>query len=459
MRVTRPDAFFGWLSARVATARRSRFIRSCAGVGGLTVAELALGLVAAILLARALGAEGLGIYSLALAAVVLAGLPVEFGLPTLVMREIAHHDIDRDTGLVKGVLIFTVAVIALMSAVIIPLALIIGDSLAPGLEGAERAMLPVAVGLIPLSALGTTIGAALRGKQMVVIGTLPQKLVRPGAFAIMLGAISMVEPGWLTPVRAMALQLTAAAAALAFGGFYFVRHFSDVLRSSRVSISWRAWGVAMLRLGLSDGIYQAQGQILLLLTGALSSVEDVGLLRIAQRGGGLVTLGSAIVVITAAPRFARLNAEGRHERLQHLLTQVARAGSAVALIGLLGFVVGGHWLLATFFGTDFVAAWSALVILAVAETGRTLLGPGGVLLNMLRQEGVVALGFSISLVTSTSIAVALIPAYGADGAAWGMFFGVTGMAVFLRHKARRRLRLDPAAFGQPIRVGDMKEEP
>ena len=456
--MTRPGALLGWLSARVATARSSRFIRSSAGIGGLTVAELALGLVTAILLARALGAEGLGIYSLALAVVVLAGLPVQSGIPILVMREIAHHDNGLGAGVEKGVLIFAITVIALMSAVIIPLALLFGDSLIPGLDGAERAMLPVAVALIPVSALSRTIGVALAGKQMVVIGTLPQTLVQPGAFAIMLGAVSMVEPGWLTPGRAMALQLTAAVAALAVAGLYFLHHFSDVLRRSRASISWRAWGVATLRLGLANSIYRAQGQVLLLLTGALSSVEDVGLLRIAQRGAGLVTLGTAIAVVTAAPRFARLNAEGRHERLQHLLTQVARAGSALALIGLLGLVFGGHWLLATFFGTGFVAAWSALVILAAAETARALLGPGGMLLNMLRHEGVTARGQLIALVTSTSIAVALIPAYGADGAAWGMFCGIVGMMMFFRHKARRRLRLDPAAFGKPIRVGRMKEE-
>lgn len=297
------------------------------------------------------------------------------------------------------------------------------------------------------------------GRQMVVVGTMPQKLVRPGAFALALGAVLVLEPGWLTPARAMALQLAASSVALAAGGLYFMHHFTETLRRGRASISWRAWVIAMLRLGLSSGIHRAQGQILLLLTGALSSVENVGLLRIAQRGGGLVTLGTAIAVVTAAPRFARLNAEGRHERLQHLLTQVARAGSAVALIGLLGFIFGGHWLLATLFGTEFVAAWSALVILAAAETGRALLGPGGVLLNMLRHEEVTALGHSIALVASTSIAAALIPAYGANGAAWGMFFGLTGMMVFLRHNARRRLRLDPAAFGLPVRFGSTKEEP
>jgi len=456
--VTGIGALFGRLSARLAAARGSWLLRSTAGVGGLTGAELALGLFTAILLARELGAEGLGTYSLALAAAVLAGLPVEFGLPVLLTREIAHSGGDPDSGVAKGVTIFSVSIVLAMSAVVVPLAFVFGERLVPGLEGADRSILPFAVLLIPVNALCSIAGAALVGKQMVVIGTMPQKLVRPGVFAIALGAVSVLEPGWLTPARAMALQLTASTVALAAGGLYFTYHFAETLRRGQVSISWRAWTGAMLRFGIAYGIRRAQGQVLLLMTGALSSVEDVGLLRIAQRGAGLVTLGSAIAVVTAAPRVARLNAEGRHEHLQHLLTQVARAGSAVALIGLLGFVFAGHLLLATFFGTGFVAAWSALVVLAAAEAARALLGPGGMLLNMLRHEGVTALGHSIALVTSTSIAVILIPAYGADGAAWGMFFGAIGMAVFLRHKARRRLRLDPAAFGQPIRVGSTKEE-
>ena len=98
--MTRRRAFFGWLSARVATARGSQFVRSTAGVGGLAGAELALGLFTAILLARELGATGLGTYSIALATAILVGLPVDFGLPNLVMREIAHSRTDPDSGIV-----------------------------------------------------------------------------------------------------------------------------------------------------------------------------------------------------------------------------------------------------------------------------------------------------------------------------------------------------------------------
>lgn len=450
MRVTQRETFRGRLGARVAAAWRSRLLRSSTGVGVLTGVELVLGLLTAILLARGLGIEGLGIYSLLLAAVILAGLPVEAGLPNLVKREIAHSGVDPESGVAKGVMVFATTVIVLMSAVILPLALVYGDTLAPGLDGTERSILPITVLLIPVSALCNTLGGALAGMQLVVIGVMPQKLVRPGIFAIALGIASMVEPGWLTPMRAMALQLAAAAAALAFAGFCFARHFSHMLRRRSARILWRTWITAMFRLGLSSGLLLARGQVLLLVTGVLSSIEDVALLRIAQRGVGLITLGTTIAVIAAAPRVARLNAEGRHDHLQHLLTQVARVGFGVALIGLICFVFGGHWLLAAIFGSGFVAAWSTLIILALTEAVRTLLGPGVMLLNMVRHEGVTTLGFAISLALSTLIAAVLIPMFGIVGAACGTFVGVTSMSVFIRNKARRNLRLDPAAFGGQI---------
>lgn len=443
------DVVTRWLSDSVVTARRSMFIRNSAGVGVLTGAELVFGLVAAILLARALGAEGLGIYSIVMAAVVLAGIPVEFGLPNLVMREVAHHDVGPGTGQMKGVLIFAVAVITLMSALIIPLALVCGDSLVPGFESREHPILPVAVWLIPLSALGKMVGSALAGKQMVVLGMMPQRLVRPVVFAVALGVVSIVEPGWLTPARAMALQLISAMAALAVGLFYFARYFSDVMKSSRAIIPWRAWGVATLRIGITNGIRLAQGQVLLLLTGALASADHAGLLRIAQRGAELVSLGTSIAIAAASPQFSRLNAEGRRDGLQRLLTQVARASTVIALLVLVCFIIGGEWLLDTFFGAGFLPAWNALIILAVTGTMRALTGPVAMLMIMLRHEGATVLGYVISLVLSASAAAVLLPDYGADGTAWGLFIGTTAMSLFLWWKARVKLGLDTAVIRLP----------
>jgi O-antigen/teichoic acid export membrane protein len=422
-------------------------IRSGIGVASLTGLELALGLLAAIVLARAIGAEGLGTYTLVLAVVVLTGLLVEFGLPSLVIREIAHHDSIAEVAVVKGILLYSLLVIILMSAIVIPLVISVGPHLVPGITADEPQLLPIAAALIPLSALSTTIGAALSGKQLVVLGMVPQRFIRPATFTIALIAASTLEPGWLTPFRAVVLQVMAATAALSVSVVQLIRHFSSALRQVETQIAWRAWSLAMLRLGLTNGIRLAEGQILLLVTGALASAETVGFLRVAQRGAGLVALGTSIAVSVASPRIARLNADGQLAHLQRLLTLVARASIGVAIMGFLVFAFGGGHLLEILFGVEFIPAWSALVILSAAEISRAIFGLGGVLLNMLRYENVTMVGLLLSLAVSSSTAIMLTPHYGAVGAAWGMFLGVTAVSALLRYMVKRTLNLETSVIG------------
>lgn len=433
------------LAAALGTIRRSRMARSAFGLGGLTVVEMAFGLVTAILLARELGLEGFGIYSLVLATIAIVGLPVGFGLPGLVTREVAHAGAAADEGVAKGVIVFAVTVIALMTAILLSLVYLADATALLGLDEAERAIAPLAVLIIPVNALKGTLGAALTGRQRIVLGALPERLVRPGAFAFTIAAVVLIEPGWLTPVRAVALQLLATGLALAVAGALFARHFRGCFRAAPARISWRRWIVAILQLGASSGMIKAHPQLLLMLIGALGSLEAVGLFRVAQRGAGLVGAASAIPTTVAGPRFASLHSRNERARLQRLITIVARTSCAAALAGLAGYLLAGPWLLDMLFGAEFLAAWGALIVLTANHAVCVFFGPGVMLMNMLRQEGVTMRGFILSRALSLAAALALIPPLGALGAALANLAGSVSMAVFLRSQARRRFGLDPAA--------------
>lgn len=443
--------FLAHLGAGIARAWRSGLVRSGVGLGALTSAQMVLGLVTAVILARELGVAGLGVYSFAMAAAMLAALPVESGLPSLVKREIAHAAASEASSAEKGVIVFALSLIALSSAVLVAIILVYGRTLAGGHDSVTRAIIPLAALLIPVTVLGRVLGAALAGRQRVALGAVPDKLVRPGAFAIALALVAALEPGWLTPVHAMGLQVAASAVAAAFGAALCLRHFANTLRHGRANVPWRAWLATIVRLGLSGGMMQAHPRLLLLLTGGLASVEEVGLLTIAQRGAGVVNAGTTIATIAAAPRVASLYAAGAHERVQRLVTLVARTGFGLSAVGLAAFLLAGGWLLAAIFGPAFVAAWSTLIVLTASNTVRMLLGPGVMLMNMLRHEGVALRGFAIGLGLSLTSAGVLIPYLGALGAACAAFVGISSMALFLRHQARRRLRLDPAAFAGIMR--------
>lgn len=444
--MTRPPGHLARLRAGLTAAGRRPLVQSGAGFGALVAGEMALGLISAVLLARGLGAEGLGVYALAMAVAVLAGLPVEFGLPSLVMREVAHASADAQAGTAKGVIVFAMTVIGAASAVVVPVVTVAAASPFGGLGGEVRAILPVAALLIPVNGFGRVLGAALAGRERVALGALPHRLVRPGTFVLALALALLVEPGWLTPTRAMALQVTASALALGVAALLFLGHFRATLRHGRAVVFWRTWLAAALRLGLSKGLMRAHPEVLLLLTGALSSFENVGLLRVAQRGASLVATGMAIAVMPAAPRLARLHSEGAKARLQRLIAAVARATFAISLVGLGGFALGGHWLLVTAFGPGFAAATDALLILCLGHVVRTLFGPVDTVMNVLRREGATVRGFAGSLALSTAVAAALLPFMGANGAALGMLAGTTLISIYLRARVRRDFAIDPAPF-------------
>ncbi len=431
---------------------RARLLRGGAGIGGLSAVELALGLATAVLLARELGVAGLGAYSLGLAVAVLAGLAVEWGLPGLVTREIAHAGESGAAGTARAVLGFAVSVILGASAVVLPLALVFGGLAVPGL-GAAPGLLPLALALVPVTALTNALGGALAGRQRVVAGNLPRMLVRPGVFALCLAGAMVLAPGWLTPTRAMALQLAACIVALGVALLLLRRDVAGPGAARAGPVPWRSWGAATLRLGLINGLRLAEPQVLLLLAGVLASVESAGLLRVAQRGATLGAIGVSIAVIVAAPEFARLDGTGQRDRLQGLLTRVTRFGAAASAAGCLLLLGAGGWILGTIFGPEFAPAWAALLLLSAAEVVRAAFGPAAVLLSMLRREGATAAGSCLSAAVSAAAGAALLPSLGATGAAIGGFLGLALSSALLWWRARRILGLESSVLGTRARGG------
>ena len=65
---------------------RSFLVRAVAGASAVHLAGMLFAVLVGVQLARGLGVEGYGQYGIAMAAIALASIPGEFGLPRLVTR-------------------------------------------------------------------------------------------------------------------------------------------------------------------------------------------------------------------------------------------------------------------------------------------------------------------------------------------------------------------------------------
>src|SRR5690606_12549330 len=98
---------------------RYQLLAAVAGSAGLKLGGLATTAIVAVLLARLLGPEGYGLYSYALAWATMLGIPVQFGIPTLVVREVARLRAYGQWNLVRGLLRLANILVVIATAAII----------------------------------------------------------------------------------------------------------------------------------------------------------------------------------------------------------------------------------------------------------------------------------------------------------------------------------------------------
>lgn len=192
-------------------------LRSGLGSLALRAANAIAAASATILLARYLGPSGYGTYTFALALVILVNVPTQGGLPILVVREtaaaLARTRIDLLFGLWRWAAAITVGLGLTVAIIAIPLARCLGDHV----DSAASASFLLAILLVPLIVLGNLCGAALRGLHRVLLGQLPEYLLRPWLLLLGIGVFMWLDPDGMRADIAVGLHTLAAAGALLIG--------------------------------------------------------------------------------------------------------------------------------------------------------------------------------------------------------------------------------------------------
>jgi len=409
------------------------------------VVSLGSGLLATILLSRALGAQGYGIYSYAFAIVSLLSLPAESGLPILLMRETAKNVSTNNSGLVRGVWNWTTRVALVISATIIVGGIAAVLITAGGSLGVRDWTLLLALTLVPLLALGNLRGAALRGLNRVIPGVLPELVLRPATFAAILGAMALTLDQY-SPAAAMGAHVVAAASAFLAGAFLLWKATPDELRTSTPRYEGRSWISSALPLALITGMMTINGYADIIVLGMFDTDEAVGVYRIAVQVAGLVSMGMMAVNMVIAPQFASLHAKGDMSQLQRLASGSARVVLIASLGGSLAFLGIGRQLLDIVFGPEFVAAFVPTLILMVGGLVNSATGSTGYLLNMTGHEKDEAKVVTISATLNLVLNFILIPSLGGIGAAIATAISYMLWRFWLWRYVKLRLGINSSAF-------------
>ena len=420
-------------------------VRAVAGSAILNLLGMALTFLVGIQLARGLGVEGYGIYGMAMAVVAILGVPSQFGIPQLVVREVAAHAARKDRAAIYGMLAWSWRTLRCTSLAVFSAFLV--WVIAFGFEGSlgQGMTLMLASLLIPLVAAVSLQSAALRGLLHIVKSQIPDALVRPLVTSLLLGGLSIfVVP--LNPALAIGVGIASVCVAIIIGWALLFRH------APRRNFPVNAWhsskGLmrASFAMALGEGLRVVPVHATVIVLGAIASFSDAGQFRVATSIAALLAFPLSIFNMVAAPAMSRLIVTGEIEKLQRLLCY-SSAGMFISVLLLsLPFLLMGGYLLEFLFGVGFGEASGMLGILALGTLATAMLGVGGTLLSMAGRQGRVTVITGISVAVLCLFLWPLVKFQGGIGAAWAVTVSMCVSSGLFWHDAKRIVGVDSSVF-------------
>jgi len=412
-------------------------LQRAAGTAALKFIGMLLSLGGAALLARLLRPAQYGAYSFALSTITLLALPVQFGLPQLIIREVAKYQLLGDWPLLRGLLLRANQFVAVLSVAVGGLlfaALLLSGRYASVVD------IPTfiwAAFLLPFIALSQIRGAVLQGLRHVVQGQIPESVIRPGLFMALIFLWSLVSP--LRSWSAMALQVGAAIAAFAVGLALLVRYIPAEVKHAKAAFENRTWLRSIIPLSMTDALQVINVQADLILLGFFTSATAVGLYRAAALIAYQISVGLAITNMVLGPYFARLYYAKDTAGLQKIVTQSVRLVWVIAIPVTIACILSGREIIALVFGKAYVDGATSLAILAIGQMVNGVTGPGTLLLNMTGHERDVTRVILLTALINVLVNLLLIPKFGILGAAMTTTFALLVGNIWLTLLLKRRL--------------------
>jgi O-antigen/teichoic acid export membrane protein len=378
-----------------------------------------------LLLARQLGAEQTGAFFIAVALASVAAVLSRLGTDKAILKFASKHAAAGEWAVLKTVYIRALRSVTLASVAVVVVLYAGSDLLAAYVFGKPE--LAPTLGYLSLSVLPLALlnvhAQFLKSIRYIGISLFLQNGAIAGialaALLFMPAASTAATVGWVY------LWATVAACALVAALWLGVSPLLKVRADPSFSqTEIRASSGPLYIVSIVNQIVLPWGAILLL--GAWGSEAEAGQFGIARRLAMLISFAYLAVDSITGPKFAALFASNDLPAIRHVARRATVLMSSVAAPLALLLAVAPEWVMG-WFGADFTAGAPALVILAVGQLVNALTGS---VANLLIMSGHERQFRNITVAAGTAniaLAVALIPAFGAVGAAWSTTLAVGGL--------------------------------
>ncbi len=419
------------LTRHLNTSER-RVARQTFWTGATTAIRLASGLATVSITARVLGPDGYGVLAVIMSATGLihgiVSLPGGDAVIAFVSKSVAEGRGDRAAAVVHFALAVSFGMSLLAYAVIVLMVFVARE-----FTGLREAYVEAVLLYGVLGVLGSTSSqnvALLRLADRVSLSTAAELASIPVV-------VGMIVLAWLTDGGLFAIVMAYVVGAIVANAGVFIATAASAsragldgfLRSPRFSVSR---DVVRFQAGtyIRVTIGAITAHVDTILVGQLAGAPAAGMYRAAVSLVDTCRRPFALMARSIHSEFGRLWFEGRGSELRRVALRFTLFSMVVGAAGFALLAVLRGTVIEIVFGEDFSGAGSVMLILI----------PGALLSMTTRicsrlpiatgQALPGIIGAATALVVSVSLALLLIPQYGAEGAAWARTVtSVVGVAV------------------------------
>ncbi|RRJ83896.1 oligosaccharide flippase family protein [Aestuariirhabdus litorea] len=423
---------------------KRKLIRSFLGVGAIKLLSIPISFGTSIILARTLGPEGFGQYAFILALVPIICLTVSGGLPQLLTREVAALSRANRWSLYRGAVQSAHAWVAILSTIVLVTVWALFEfSILPTVG--KWSLLGIAVLMVPLVGLASVWTGIIKGLGMPVYAEAPQQLVGPTALLFILSILAW--QGLLNIRAAIWTQVVVAIFILLLSNWVYLKVKPNAVTTSKASYHLDKWCGALLPFTMIALIGALNMQVGVIALGLLSTDEQAGAMRIAERGGQIVAMSLTVVNMVIAPYIVQAHQEGEKKQLQKIARTSARGSFLLAAPIAAAFILAGGPIIRFAFGPEYtdISNWP-LVIISAGQLFNVYFGSVAFLLSMCGHERETLKIQSIALILNFTLCIALAPTFGAAGAATGVTLSTIFWNIFLYIRVKRHLGIISTAF-------------
>lgn len=401
---------------KLASQVSSKFLKLLTGAFLIRFCYLFTGFLTSILLTRILSIKDYGAYSVILSLVGFLCVVIQFGWPTMIMRDTALAFSDKNWRLIKSLIwyshqwVFRCFILCMCITTI----MYICYPEPPLMFSIETLFLAVLITFF-LSLIAIR-EAFLKGFQYVLLAQLGDSFFRPVIFILICGVIFYMA---ISVSLEHILMIYLICVFVAFIAIHMIYQRCRP-REIKTQIKARedvAYG-SLFHFGGVGVLNIINTQSTILLASIFVDVEDVALLRIAMLFSGIVVIFLQVVDMVFLPKLSTLIQNGDRASLKSLFKKLVLCLSSIAFVTVIIFTLFGKQALGLFYGEYYQAAYLPLLILVSGQAFVIALGPLALLMVLLKREHMVQ-----KITVFTLIINLLLQAF------MGFEFGVIGIAI------------------------------